>query len=166
MSWVTLPGAGAPIYGDEFMQAISELRPIVGRKTGTETVNNSSAIQADDELFIALAASTLYFVEIDWLWSSGATPDIKFDFTSPAGISGSYNVIAAVGGSPFYGDVSWTAGASGLDGDGTTKHHRIYGPLLTGASAGTLAMRWAQSTANLSNTQVFANSVMRAWKLG
>lgn len=164
MAFTTIPAAGAKLRASVFNSAVTELRPIVARKTATETVNNSSAIQNDDELFIALEASTLYYIEVDVIWTSGATPDFKFDFSCPSGLTGSYNVIALAGAATFFGNVAWTGSASTLDGDGTTKHHRIYGPALT-SSAGTMQFRWAQGTTNLSDTQVFAFSLMQAKKL-
>lgn len=160
MAFTTIPAAGAKLRASTLSALVTEVRPIAARKSATETVNNSAALQNDDELFVSVEANATYDLDMLVRWSSAATPDFKFDFTIPTLASGAYTVTALAGGNLFLGDINISGGSATIDGDGTTKQHQIIGTLVTGANAGTLQFRWAQGTANASDTQVFANSTL------
>jgi hypothetical protein len=138
---------------------LTKVEPIVARKTATETVNNSAAMQNDDELLWAVAANTLYRFELHLFYISDATPDFKFQFTVPAGAVMRWGYMAVDTALAFkhpgYQNEA-TVGVAG--GDGTDRYIIINGIVATVGTAGTLRLQWAQNTANASNTSVKDNS--------
>lgn len=163
MSWTTLPAAGQKIRAATVSALFTEVRPIVARKASDETVNGSAALQNDDELFVALAASTTYKIVLDLVWNSGTTPDFKFDWAVPSGATGLYTVTATSSAALFLGSLSF-AGGGNLDGTGSDLFSQFEGELVT-TDAGTLQFRWAQNTSTGSNTIVRAGSLLVAEKV-
>lgn len=163
MAFTALPAAGAKLRAATLSSLISEIRPITARKTVDETVNNSAVLQDDDELFVALAASTTYRIALDLVWNSGTTPDFKYDWTVPSGATGLYTVTATSGAALFLGSLAFASGGN-LDGSGSDLFSRFEGELVT-TNAGTLRLRWAQVAATVSNTVVRAGSLLVATKV-
>jgi hypothetical protein len=133
----------------------------VAFKTSTQTVNNSTTLVSDTQLFIAVAANTNCIFTSRFLYTSGTTPDIKFGFTYPVGATGSYTLYGiAAGGATLnaFHQVETSVGA--LEG-GTAIACTMTGSWTIGATAGVVQLRWAQNTANASNTQVLAGSFIR-----
>jgi hypothetical protein len=129
-------------------------------KQVAESVTSSTALQDDNELFVALAANTTYKLDLALLVTetTGTTADIKLAWTQPAGC----RIDAAAVGA----HVSWngTSGAvevefgswQGETGSPTTAKnfgtinagisfgYHVRGTVVTGANAGTLRLQWAQ----------------------
>lgn len=142
--------------------------PIQAYKLTTQTVNNSTALVNDAELFVTVpVANTNYSIEAYVAYNSSIVADIKFDFaytgattsTTFAGPAGATTIAAGGVGdgnwdaSPF-GTVLQVGGAAGAAGC-----------LLTGgmraSTTGILTLRWAQNTLEASNTQVLDTSWLR-----
>ena len=141
---------------------LAALIPSIATKSVDETVNNSSAIQNDDELVLPLVANAVYVFDLVVIYSSGTTPDIKVGFTLPTGATTALeadffdpslirNLIAQT-------TVPTTGIAMG--GNAATTGCRIWGTVTTGATAGDMQTVWAQNTANASNTIVRAGSYL------
>jgi len=123
-------------------------------KTSDETVNDSATMQNDDELLFAVGANEVWHVIVLAVVNSGATPDIKFGWSVPAG--------AAILWGNDYQLKSLTQaqtlaqGTSGTDQVTTT----MSGFVMTGATAGNVNLRWAQDTQDASDTKVLTNSCL------
>lgn len=167
MAWTTFPSAGEPLRASVLQALVSEIRPLGARKTANETVNNSNTPQNDDELFVSVAASTLYTLKGLIVYTSGTTPDFRYTWSLPAGASHSTNArifsrsLAAP--SVMVDTRTFISGNSGGDGLGTTLSTQgqvleLFGYILTGANAGTAQFQWSQNTTNLSDTIVYAGS--------
>lgn len=144
-------------------------------KAADETVNNSAALQNDNDLVLSVVADTKYLLESQIIYDSGTTPDIKFAWVGPAaatldwttnalgtgatGVNGALTV-----GNSVIGDAGVLA-AGGV-GAGTAVTAMARGILQVGATAGTLQLRWAQNTADVSDTIVKVRSWMRLTKVG
>lgn len=137
------------------------------RKTADESVTSSTTLQNDDALALAVGANEVWEVEASIRYSgASATPDLKMDFTSPAGASG---VLAAFG-SVSTGDVhqapqEWSITGAFTQTFGTGGGVRTVlakGVLITAGTAGNLQCRWAQNTSSADATTVKANSYIRA----
>ncbi len=138
---------------------LTKVEPIVARKTSTETVNNSAAMQNDDELLWAVAANTVYRFELHFFYNSGATPDFKFQFTLPAGGIMRWGYIAVDTSLNFrHPGYRTETDVASIGGDGTDRYVIVNGIVATVGTAGTLRLQWAQNTADASNTQVRDNS--------
>lgn len=131
------------------------------RKATTETVNNSTTLQNDDELLASLAANEIVFFEVRLRINSSPTPDIKFAFTVPTGATlgwGEYST----GTSP---EESTSGDPQVFTTSGSDEMLQLSGYVANGANTGNLQLQWAQQTANASDTNVYANSIMLVWRV-
>uniref|UniRef100_A0A6M3KEU6 Uncharacterized protein n=1 Tax=viral metagenome TaxID=1070528 RepID=A0A6M3KEU6_9ZZZZ len=137
--------------------------PTIVRKASDETVNNSSVLQDDNALVLAVGANEVWKFQILMQVLSNATADFKYAFTVPAG------------GSIIIGDLA-DYSAQNLTADATTpvsiaiaapQAYFVGGIVIyTGAgTAGNVQLQWAQNTANASDTKVLANSYIEAYKI-
>lgn len=146
--------AGQIVLADDH----NNLVPAVARKTADETVNNSATFQNDDHMALSVVANAQYELYGEWRYNSGATPDIKFQWTFPTGLTMRWNIYGPVAG--------WTsfaltqADGAALDG-ATDIAVQVGGIVLVGSTAGTLRVQWAQNTANASDTKVLTGSYIR-----
>lgn len=146
----------------------NDLVPIFARKTVTETVNNSAALQNDDALFVSVAANTVYHFEGRITHNSGTTPDFKADWTYPAGLTMAYSRLGvglAGGGNVHLLFVSDQTTVILDDGFAADRSFMMWGLVIVAGTAGTLQFRWAQNTANASNTNVLAGSYLKLTKV-
>jgi hypothetical protein len=136
------------------------------RKTADETVNNSTTLQNDDHLLLAIAANEVWLVEaILYYISAGATPDLKVAWALPTGATGFY-----LGWGLGYNDavyiVSQSSTYSLIFGTEWTARIAIVKLLvINGATAGNIQLQWAQNTATAENTKMLTNSCLIAHKL-
>ncbi|MEU8469609.1 hypothetical protein AB0F30_17075 [Streptomyces sp. NPDC029006] len=144
----------------------------VARKTVDETVTSSVTVQDDDQLTLAVAANSVYMLEAFLIYDGDTAGDLRITFTGPTGATmdwtpnGASTAQASGTGSiklerqPL-GQES-TLGASGAGAKAVAMPR---GVLVTGSTAGSLTLRWAQATASATATTVFANSLIRLTKI-
>lgn len=160
--------AGDPVYASDFNDLESRF-PLQVRKTADEgPVASNITPQDDDELVLPVAASTNYTLEM-WVGysCSSNTPDIRCDFTIPAGASLVRSVYGlAAGSTATSGSVEYsrnpTAGTD--DGRGAVNGSLtlyIVGLLRVSTTAGSLQFRWAQANSDAAGITVLADSWMR-----
>lgn len=133
-------------------------------KTADETVNNSSVLQNDDHLLLAMAANEAWVIDIILYYLSvSATPDIKCDAAIPNGASGAY-----VAWGLDYANAVYTAAtaigttcAFGATA-GVLRVARITYVVVNGATAGNFQFQWAQRTATAEDTTMKTNSCLIA----
>lgn len=129
----------------------------------TQTVNNSTTLVAVPELQFKVDGNSVYQFRFDLLYTSGATPDIKFDFAGPSGYNGYGWWIAQLGGATgVYG--YGLGGAINFDGNGAELSAIFQGTLRT-VNSGYYSFRFAQNTLNASNTTLNAGSSCFAVKV-
>ena len=135
----------------------------VKRKTADETVNNSTTLQNDDHLLgWTMDANGVYAVIGCLLVDSGATPDIKFQWTLPASAVG-YTVVVDNGGSEQATHAA--AGVITTAGAGTIQAVPISGVFIIAGTSGTATLQWAQNTADASDTKLRTGSWIAVIKL-
>jgi hypothetical protein len=130
-------------------------------KSSTEDVTSSTTLQNDDELFIAMAANTVYSVTmILEVQASSLTPDFKFDFAIPTGADGAYSFHSTLsGGTSIGASADWTTDQ--VVSLGTTSTRTIIvlqGSIATSSTAGNLQLRWAQNTSSIDTVFVRSGS--------
>lgn len=137
--------------------------PIVRRikKTATETVTSSSALQSDDHLFFTATANNPYFVELILaVTTTSTTPDFKFSFNLPSG------TMDIAGGNFQANSSGWISGGASGTSDYVDLANAagqvifIRGIISVGATGGTVTFRWAQNTSNGNGVQLLQNSMM------
>ena len=133
------------------------------RKTADETVNNNSTLQDDDDLKWTVAANEVWAFNLFLRLTSGATPDLKYNWTGPAG--------ATLHWEETWGEAPQERGFPSGDriipclGLGVYQAVIARGVVVNGANAGTVQLQWAQNTADASDTKVLANSWIVAHRL-
>jgi hypothetical protein len=162
VAFTTLSAAGGKDRASERNTAITELRPVSARKTIDESLQNNT-LQNDDELFVSLEANATYRITADLINNSGTTPDISFAWSIPSGATGAWTITALVGGALYLGTLTW-ANTAAIDGTGADNLSQVVGTMVT-TNAGTLQLRWAQTTTTASNTTVKANSLLVATRV-
>lgn len=131
----------------------------VAVKSADETVNNNATTQPDDHLFLSVVANTTYFLDMEFLQSSGTIPDLRGVFTFPSGLT---MLLQGLDGTlPFTASESTIFNYAGT---GANAYAKIWGRVTVGSTSGTLAWTWAQFTANASNTIIRAGGYMRLMK--
>src|SRR5262245_12791739 len=58
---------------------------LIARKTSDETVNNSTTLQNDDNLLLAVTANEIWQFKLCILYNSSTAADFKMAFTFPSG---------------------------------------------------------------------------------
>lgn len=141
--------------------AISELRPLFARKTGDETIISNATLQGDDDLFVTVAANTVYEFRLRAIINSGTTPDFKMGWTFPTGLTMTYDLfegeslgtVANIIQGPYIQTDVPPVSTTGSDQPWIAQ-----GLVIVGSTAGDLAWQWAQNTLTASNTIVRAGS--------
>jgi len=160
---LVLSGALTTITGD---QAVI--------KASAETINNVDVLQDDDDLVVSVAAGAVYSVEVRLLYSAAAAADLQVSVTGPAGATLPLIVEALPAGASAVTDAHTVQ--IGALGDaavltigavaaGTQVVAQAHGLLTTAAAAGSLQVRWAQATADVSDAVVDAGSWIRVTRI-
>jgi len=164
-----LPPSGSRNWAEALRIYLSYLTiPVFAVKPADTTRNNTATQAADPDLVVPVAANTVYLIEGFLPYNSNTTADIAFGWTLPAGSTMAWTVNGLQTGATtgqdtiVRGSVNETA-VQGVGGAGATDVVALpLGTLTTGTTAGNLTLRWAQNTANVSNTILRANSWIRA----
>lgn len=144
------------------------LQQHVAIKTVDESVSSSTTRQLDDELFAPVDDNTDY-----WVWciifylgpSSGG--DLVLDWDGPSGCT--FDWVSDALGSAADGPVNTVSRnaqgisntpAPGTLGTGTDLCVLVKGVLRTGASSGTLQLKWAQLSSSSTAVTVMADSTL------
>lgn len=130
-------------------------------KSSVETVNNSTVLQDDGELLFAAAANSTYHVRIFILFKSAATADFKYQINVPSGGLFRGQLQTGAGEETALETTSNNIAAAP---DGTERSFFVDGALIT-TNAGNLQVQWAQQTAEVSDTKVYAGSFIRYMKV-
>lgn len=144
--------------GNAFVTAdINDNVPLLVRKTTNENAPlNVAAVQDDDELFLPVEANSIYLVEGFFRYTGGsANPDIRFNYSYPAGASFARFELGRTPASTVTNDVIETSVAtSGDTGRGALTTQTcclMWGDLQVGATPGTFRVRFGQVTADAVN---------------
>lgn len=148
-------------WGDQ----IGDVRTAI--KPSDTTKNNNSTIAADPDLTLELLPNSRYLVKLVGVVDGSNTADIKWNFTIPAGATGYQQpdglAVATTGTTGSMNEAAslWTATpAIATAGVGTKTMFTPQGILITGATGGTFTFNWAQSTADATDTTLFAGSTL------
>lgn len=159
---LVLTGQGA---GSDPAYAAVSGGPTIVRKTANETVNNSANLQNDDELKFAIAANEVWDVYLKVFYTSSAVADFRAGVVGPAGcvINGVLHKFDLAGTFLMAG-----VGLDNYNAQGTVagRWTSIHFTIRNGGTPGNLQFRWAQNTAEATNTIVYANSYVIAQKVG
>lgn len=156
-------GGGSPVWWEAF--------PFWVRKTAeAQVVNNSTVFISDTHLLLPVVANARYELSGFWLWDSGVTGDIKFQWIGPAGFTMPlWGVTAPDTALAFSNGFSQAAGtliARGGAGIGTFVAGLLYGEVVTAGTAGNIQLQWAQNAAEAVNTRMKQDSWIKLIRVG
>jgi len=136
-------------------------------KSSNQTVNNSSTLQNDNDLFIAISASTVYNLELVIFGQQKvANASMICSFTAPSGVTlNCSNHYSDVDGTFYNANTTTLALVSSWSGVNDNQLHVCTGILIVGSTAGTLQLQWAQSTARSGNTIFLKGSYLKLTKV-
>jgi hypothetical protein len=135
-------------------------------KSVNETIQSSTVLQDDDELFFAVGANERWEFEFVIGYDASAAADFKFALGLPLNGGASGHVESLVVGAnvtEFLPDlqVSTFSAGSGT-GPSNIEPVRIRGFYVGGITAGNVKLQWAQTTSEATNTSVRAGSFLVA----
>ena len=128
-----------------------------------ETINNSSVLQDDNELFIPLEANKIYGYELKLFYSSPTDTDFKYAFTIPTGATGTKAAAGDWSSTDDSATSSVTVSNSVITASGV-RFTPNSGNIIMSSTAGNLQLQWAQNTAETNNTTVTQGSYLIVWE--
>lgn len=190
---IVIPVAGQPIssgaFGIKVRDAILDLdlrlslvESVLANYT-TKTSNTARAstttVTSDPDLFLPLEENGKYFVEIFGSVSGLAAADFKTQWSVPSGVTGLRRVLGPGSGAAnesfgdnqllrlgvhqFSTDVVYNMSRNA---SGNQMQIQEVGVVNVGATAGSVALAWAQGTSNATASTLHGDSFMRATRFG
>jgi hypothetical protein len=151
----------------EYNELLALVRNPYVRKTATgAAINNNTTLATDPQLVVPLTRVSSTFTFMAWLIiNSNATADFKFGFNVPAASTMKWayqegtpaSLVAVLQG------VFTESGVAGINATGVDQLVIVTGQLFMGATPGDFSLRWAQNTANASDTFVKQDSYLQLW---
>ena len=142
---------------------LTSMMPQTVIKPSDETVTSSTTLQNDNDLSAPVAANASYIFEIylDFEGGTQGSSDLKLQLIGPSGTAIRYQIICGdTSGNPYVagGQTQLTTPAAGTNGAGTFMALSMKGTVVTGSSAGTFQLQWAQHTSSGTGTIVHVGS--------
>ncbi|MBA7574512.1 hypothetical protein ES708_16321 [subsurface metagenome] len=129
---------------------------VIVRKTANETVHESTVLQNDDHLFMAIAINEVWEFRLYLRITCGAMRTGTCNFTVPGGGSYLFHGTSVVAG---------TTSNTTIGKIGDTSISVIEGIVINGGNAGTFQFQWAQPTAADEDTIILADSCLIAHRV-
>ncbi|MET8691735.1 hypothetical protein ABZV65_04215 [Streptomyces bauhiniae] len=123
-------------------------------KTADTSATSTTTVTSDPHLSLAVAANAVYDVELVAVWSNGGG-GMRISWAGPSGASMVWTDNDSVGAPLIGTQVTFNATT------GTT----IKGTLVTGSTAGTLAVQWAQNSSNAAATVLKAGCGLKVTRI-
>lgn len=139
-------------------------KKLFARKTANESLTANSVFQDDDHLSVSVAANAVYTMSAVAKYEGATTGDLKTQWVGPAGAAlvGAISTLISSAASDLDDyTVLYELGdpkVAGGRGAGVIRAVQWSGVLVTGGTAGTFKLQWAQNTSDPIATIVYANS--------
>lgn len=134
------------------------------RKTADETVSNSTTLQNDDHLLLAVAANEIWEIILVMRNLSKTAPDsadLKYAWTVPAAGAIKGQKIDLLNAEEYDATAALTITSTA----GNDEVHIRYFIYIGGGNAGNVQLQWAQNTARVFDSKVYANSFLICYQL-
>ena len=139
---------------------------VIIKKLSDETINNSAALQDDNELVVYLVANEYYAFEVNMLLDVN-TGGFKAEINGPAknflGYGGMGAMLTSVMAS--YYDSNYNLEVVALAPGGPVQGFAVMKGVIRLTTAGNLIVRWAQNVAVANNSILKAGSYMMVWRI-
>ena len=159
-----------PTLGHSHTGAVDEgafMNPVVVSKASDETVNNSTALQDDDDLLLPVGANEIWVVELTIRFTTHTDANFKYIFTLPAAgaFKGIDTELVTDTTLDYYAPVDLAT--EQVQGTATVTHAWILvkGVYVGAGTAGNVQLQWAQQAAYGGDTKVLKGSYLIAHKV-
>lgn len=126
-------------------------------KSADEIVSNSTTLQNDDHLTLALEANKTYYFYTQWILTSSTVADFKWRFIVPSGATMDWTTVSGA-------DVAdATLGSSASTTGNRQAFIAVTGRIMVAGTAGNVTLQWAQNTAEVSSTTMHKGSFLMIW---
>lgn len=132
-------------------------------KTADETIASDATLSDDADLKFPVDANSDYTFIMFLHVTSNTTADFKYAFTQPSGSFGRMKSTGDWDAVNSTGLVSIDASTAVVIGSATEKTLEQHGRIITGSTAGTIQLQWAQNTSDAGNTTLEQGSIIM-WK--
>ncbi len=126
-------------------------------KKSDETVNNSTTLQDDDELVVAVNANKTYHWVLTMIGQSKTTTDLKWIFVVPSGASCIESAGTAIDNFNSRRDATGLQNCA-IPTDDVPHFLRKHGRLIIVSTAGNFQLQFAQETAGASDCKMLEGS--------
>jgi hypothetical protein len=161
-------GGGTPVWWEMFS--------LFARKTAeVQTKNADTTFLSDTHLVLPVRANARYLATGLWLWDSGTTGDIKWQWTGPAGftvpvwtvtsLDTTATTLAGATNSGYSTSATSAIARAGA-GIGTFVAGQLYGEIVTAGTAGNLTVQWAQNASEAVATRMKQESWLKLERVG
>lgn len=141
---------------------------MIGFKTETTSRASTTAVTADPDLVVPVAAGQIYVMDMVIHYDAAAAADLRVNWAGPAGTTYSllFDGITTVGAAltddfvRHHNEASPDTGSGG-NGAGVMFTASARGMVAAGGTPGNFEFRWAQIISNATPTRVFARSYLR-----
>lgn len=154
-------------HGASTFNILTSENRLLKLKTADETVNNSTTLQNDNDLLVAVQKSTEYLLRLHLEVDSNTTADFKFALILPSGAT----LIGTV-----FSDANPSLSAVAQVADLASGHAvilsvnptviEVVAKLIMSTTAGNVQLQWAQNTADVSDTIVREESYLEIVETG
>lgn len=131
------------------------------RKPSDQTVNNSTILINDDDLVFAVEANEVWEFHLYIRHNATAVADIDIAFAVPAGATCTFKSYQR----STAGDEENATAELRLNGLAADKVMSMFYLYIGGGTSGNVQLRWAQGTAEVTDSKVLANSYIIAHRL-
>lgn len=154
-SWLSLTsGGGGSGLSSNYVNVV---------KQTNEVVNNSIALQDDNELGFSIGANEEWTYRFVVQANANAAADFRFAVTAPSGAT-CFVSFSDPEGATSDGQYGCGVTSVSVPANTATDLYEITGSVKNGATAGVVRLQWAQFTLNASNATVFAGSYLNAFR--
>jgi len=123
-----------------------------------QIISNSTTLEDDDELVVALLANKTYAFYLAYDFLTTTVADIKLLFAIPAGASGAMGRILS---STDVQDITVAEAIAAVNTEMITCYS---GKVVTAGTAGNMQLQWAQNTAQVFDTTVNQGALLAVWE--
>lgn len=142
--------------------------PVAAVKPGDTSRTSTTALAADPDLVVAVAASQSYRVwcYLNYEGAAVGTGDLKWSFTVPAGATMRYQSISVnTAGtlSPLLIGPTWngaSVNSAGTNSPGNPMSVTMHATLVVAGTAGNVTLTWAQNTSSATSTTLHVQSAL------
>ena len=162
----TIPTAPVLSAGATFTSGATIIDVAVARQTADVTKNANVTVANLTGLSFAIGASQTWFWQASLFGNSNAAADYRFSVTGPAAPTAVwYGFLTA--NDPFATSGAANAFATEVLASSTGGNELILasGTIRNGANAGTVQLQFAQGTSNASDSKIFTDSHLMAWRI-